>query len=221
MILKNNLATKPVRNYSLYFLGCLALFVMLLVFSIFNVRSLTGWYAANRNLEQKISGQQTKRFALQREATELRGRIARIKTPQFVMETEFINKAIKRRIFSWTTLFDQFERVLPNNVKMVSVLPGISDEKISISMEVAGKGLNDLFELITVLQNTPAFKKVVLKSERQEQDGLHYATITLIYLPEHAQAIRNVKTETPSPPVESAQNPEEEQPDTQEEQVQE
>jgi Tfp pilus assembly protein PilN len=198
MIIRNNLALNPLRNYSLYFIGCIALVVISIGFAVFNATSLKSWYEENRSLQQKISEQQRKRSVLQREEASLRSKIAEIKTPEFVMETEFINKAIKRRVFSWTTLFDQFERVLPNNVKMVSVLPTISDEQIAISMEVAAKGLNDLFELITVFQNTPAFKKVVLKSERQENDGLHYATISLVYLPEHAQAIQTVKKDVSS-----------------------
>lgn len=214
MIIRNNLASNPLKNYSLYFLGCIALVITAIGFTIFNVSSLSSWYGENKSLQKKIAEQQEKRSVLQKQGAALRSKIAEIKTPEFVMETEFINKAIKRRIFSWTTLFDQFERVLPNNVKMVSVLPSITDEQTAISMEVSGKGLNDLFELITVFQNTPAFKKVVLKSERQEPNGLHHATISLIYLPEHAQTIQTaVKEEPKSPEDTAATDAETEQPE--------
>src|SRR5262249_46353837 len=78
----------------------------------------------------------------------------------------------------------EFERIFPDNVKMVSVFPQISDEQINITMEVAGKSLNDIVQLISVLQNAPAFSQVVLKTERQENDGLLHAAISLTYRPE-------------------------------------
>jgi hypothetical protein len=188
MIIRNNLATNPVKNYSLYFLGCLVLLVAALIFTLFNAKSLLSWQSESNRLQVNISEQQKKRADLQNEATKLRLRITQIKTPRFISETEFMNNAIKRRTFSWTTLFDEFERIFPDNVKMVSVIPQIRDEQINITMEVAGKSLNDIVELISVLQSAPAFTEVVLKSERQQKDGLLYASISLTYLPEKLSA---------------------------------
>jgi hypothetical protein len=154
------------------------------LFTVFNVTNLSRWFVESRRLQANMSEQQSKIADLQRQATDLEGKIAKIKTPQFVMQTAFVNDAIKRRVFSWTTLFDQFEQVLPDNVKMVSVLPKFGDQQITITMEVAGKSLNDIVDLIQAFWNSPAFSDVVLKGERQENDGLLHATISLRYHPE-------------------------------------
>ncbi len=50
---------------------------------------------------------------LKHEADTLEGRISAIKTSGFVSETEFVNDAVTKRVFSWTTLFDQMENALP------------------------------------------------------------------------------------------------------------
>jgi hypothetical protein len=189
MIIRNNLSSNPVRNYSLYFIGCVLLFGGAIAFSIFNATNLSRWFVESRRLQASMSEQQLKIAELQRQATDLESKIAKIKTPQFVMQTAFVNDAIKRRVFSWTTLFDQFEQVLPDNVKMVSVFPKFADQQITITMEVAGKTLNDIVDLIQAFWNSPAFSDVVLKGERQEGDGLLHATISLRYLPEKAEAM--------------------------------
>jgi hypothetical protein len=191
MIIRNNLATEPVRNYSLYFLGCLVLSIAVLLFTLINIRSMVSWQSESGRLQTNISAQQKRRTELQNEANKLKAKITQIKTPQFVSETQFMSDAIKRRTFSWTMLFDEFERIFPDNVKMVSVFPQIRDEKISVNMEVAGKALNDIVGLFTALQSSPAFSDVTLRGERQENDGSLHASISLRYLPEH------VVTETP------------------------
>lgn len=194
MIIRNNLSSNPVRNYSIYFIGCLLLLISAVTFTLWNVVTLSHSYVESRSLQASMSGQQTKILELQRQATDLEGKISRIKTPQFVTQTQFVNDAIKRRVFSWTTLFDQFERVLPDNVKMVSVFPKFGDQVITITMEVAGKSLNDIVNLIQALWNSPAFSDVVLKGERQDADGLLHATISLQYLPDKVEVVhKNAK----------------------------
>lgn len=186
MIIKSNLASKPTRNYSLYFLGCLLLAIITVGFTTYNITSLISSIEKTGTLHDKIAEQQKLRSQAQRESASLRGRIAAIKTPEFVNETEFLNNAIKRRVFSWTTLFDQFEAIFPNNVRMTSVTPVIAGKDINIKMEVTAKELNNIVELIKVIQNEPVFSNVVLKSEKQEQDGSLQATISLEYKPELA-----------------------------------
>ena len=188
MIIRNNLSSNPIKNYSLYFIGCVLLLASAVVFTAFNVANLSRSFVESGGLQGSMSEQQAKINDLQRQATVLESQIAKIKTPQFVSETQFVNDAIKRRVFSWSTLFDQFERVLPDSVKMVSVLPKFGDQMITITMEVAGKSLNDIVSLIQALWNSPAFSDVVLKGERQESDGLLHATISLQYLPDKVDA---------------------------------
>jgi len=210
MIIRNNLATNPVKNYSLYFLGCFVLLAAALLFTFFNARNLMSWQSESNRLQVNISEQQKKRADLQNEASKLRLRITQIKTPQFISETEFMNNAIKRRTFSWTTLFDEFERLFPDNVKMVSVYPQINDEQIYITTEVAGKSLNDIVQLISVLQSAPAFSEVVLKSERQQNDGFLHAAISLTYRPEKLITQPQPQTQTapgPEVPVEETETP--------------
>lgn len=184
MIIKSNLASRPTRNFTLYFIGCLLLAVTAVGFTVFNLTSLVSSQEKTSGLRDRIAEQKRQRTDAANQAAALRNRIAAIKTEAFVNETEFLNNAIKRRVFSWTALFDQFEALFPNNVKMTSVIPSISGEDISIRMDVTGRELKDIVALIKSLQSSPVFSDVVFRSERQEKDGSLQASITLQYKPE-------------------------------------
>jgi len=195
MIVRQNLATVPIRNYTLYLFGCLALAVIVVLVASWNFIILSHGLLEISRLDSDIGKQQAQLMQLQNQASTLQGKIQRIKTPQFVNEVAFMNQIIKRRVFSWTGLFDHLERTLPENVKMVSVFPSIQEGNIRINMEVAGKNLNDVVKLLLVLQNSPIFVDVTFRSERQAEDGLLHANLSLLYLPQKI----NEKGVSPAP----------------------
>ena len=184
MIIRSNLASNPIKNYSLFLLGCVLLGIVVLGFTVWNLVSLTSSYSRNSELNSTIARQQKKLGEMENKANELQTRIGNIKTKEFVSETEFMNNAIKRRTFSWTALFDHFEDVLPPTVKMISVFPTVSEETIAINLEMAGQSLKDMLELVRMLETDSAFSNVVLKGERSSSDRQILFSVSLIYIPQ-------------------------------------
>ena len=178
MIIRSNLASAPIKNYSLFLLGCILLAVVVVLFTVWNVASLGSSYSRTTELKNSISTQQRQITDLENKAKILNSGIQRIKTPGFVAETEFMNNAIKRRTFSWTALFDHFEQVLPPTVKM-----------ISISLQMSGQTLADMLELVRLLERDPIFAQVVLRGERtgEVNDEILFS-ISLKYIPTEAPA---------------------------------
>ena len=184
MIIKNNIASAPLVNYALYFLGCIILAAVTVTFVVWNGLSLAQWKKENDTLKSRIAQQRSQTAEWQRQSYDLQKKINAIKTPAFVSETEFFNQAIKRRVFSWTRLLDEFERLLPKNVRMISVSPSIQRESIGIKLEVSARSLNDIVELITAFQNSPNFSNVVFRSEQDQDDGQLGASVSLDYFPD-------------------------------------
>jgi len=184
MIIRNNLASSPAANYSLYLIGCLVLAALTIAFTVFNANNVSDWFSQSGHLRARIGEQQSKLSQLQGQGLQIQQRIDRIKTPQFVKQTEFFNNAIKRRVFSWTKLFDQIEQALPDNVRMISIFPSIKGDDILISMEVAGKSLNDIVQWVRILENSAIYSDVVFRSERRTEDGLLHSQISLRYWPD-------------------------------------
>ncbi len=184
MIIRSNLASAPIRNYSLFLLGCALLGIVLLGFTVWNLLSVTSSYSKNSELNSTIARQQKRLGDMEIKANDLQTKIGSIKTKEFVSETEFMNNAIKRRTFSWTALFDHFEDVLPPTVKMISVFPAVSEENIAINLEMAGQSLKDMLELVRMLESDQAFSNVVLKGERTSNDQQILFSVSLIYIPQ-------------------------------------
>ncbi len=183
MIIKNNLASAPVVNYTLHFIGCVVLAAITITFAVWNGISLVQWKKENDALKKKIAQQSAQTAELQHQSNDFQKQINAIKTPAFVSETEFFNQAIKRRVFSWTELLDEFERLLPKNVRMISVSPSIQQERIGIRLDVSARSLDDIVELITAFQSSPNFSNVVFRSERDQDDGQLGANVSMDYFP--------------------------------------
>src|SRR5262245_6126197 len=184
MIIRSNLASTPIKNYSLFLFGCILLGIAVAAFTFFNLTNISDSYSKNRELKKTITAQQTQLDAMQDKAKQFQEKINRIKTTKFVSETEFMNNAIKRRTFSWSSLFDHFEEVLPPSVKMISVIPIVEENNIAMKLEMAGRNLSDMLELVRTLERDPQFSDVTLKAERSgEQDDLIYFSVSLNYKP--------------------------------------
>jgi hypothetical protein len=191
MIIRSNLASVPIKNYSLFLLGCVFLGILVIFFTIWNLVSLSSSYSKSVKLRESIGNQQKQLHDLENRSMDLQNRIAKIKTPRFIAETEFMNHAIKRRTFSWTALFDHFEEVLPPSVKMISIVPSVSEENIAISLEMAGRSLGDMLELVRLLERDPQFGQVVLKGEQTGEEDQILFTITLNYIPVPAESMQS------------------------------
>lgn len=207
MIIRNNLSSNPTKNYSIYLIGCIVLAIAAALFTVYNMISLSGWFAQSRTVGRLISDQEKQLSELKRDEQKLRSEIVAVKTPDFIKKADFINNAIKRRVFSWTKLFDQFERAFPENVKMVSVSPSIDQDTIRINMQVAGRNLDDIVRLITVLENSPAFADVTFRSEVSDPDGLLHATISLQYIPQNAPDLPPPATATAATDTQQSHTP--------------
>lgn len=210
MIIRNNLASSPVKNHTLFAVTCVALFIAAIAFTGFNLKSLITGYLFNNRLESQITAEQKRMLQLKEKIDVLNGKIKVVKTPDFINETEFANEAIRKRVFSWTTLFDQLERAFPGNVKMVSVYPAFSNQDIKITMEVSGRSLNDIVDLVRRLQAAPMFDSVYFVNEHRTDEGL-YVTIGLRYLPDKASQAEKEEAAQSQPSSETEPPAEEEE----------
>ena len=183
MIIRSNLASVPIKNYSLFLLASFVLAILVVGFTLWNLINLKNSYSQTAELKRNITNQQTLLRDLETKQKALQEKITRIKTPQFLAETDFMNNAIKRRTFSWTALFDHFEEMLPPTVRMVSISPLVTDTGIAVNLEMSAQSLTDMLELVRVMERDPAFSQVVLKGENTGTDEQILFLVSLNYAP--------------------------------------
>ena len=182
-MLRTNLSTRPFYNIRAVqaALGALAAFVIL--FTMFNVISLLQLAASQRSLGARA-------VQAQNDATKLRGDAAKVRAQVDAKELEIVSAAareaksiIEMRAFSWTDLLAQFEKTLPENVRITAVQPRLeTDGRFIIGMRVEARQIGDLEKFLDELEMTGSFHNVLTTDEQATDDGLLEAVIEGSYV---------------------------------------
>ena len=179
-----NLATQPfVNRRRFYTLSGLALgvlsvsFVILLGMFVRNFRNEIGIRKQIRTVEQEVA-------RLDTEQQRVEAVLKRPESSDILDRNDFLNSLIRQKAVSWTRMFMDLEKVIPDRVQTISlhpvpVIPGLEGGSKSIvtvpaswdgplimnlQMQVAGDNIEGLMTLIRRIQNAP-FGNPVLKNE--------------------------------------------------------
>ena len=182
--LEINLATRPFRNNTLYWAGFGSATLVLAVLTSVNLWLFFRSGSSVHQYEQEVVVKQQKRDPLARDEQRLSVKLAKLDFNGLRQEAEFANDAIRRRIFSWTELFNRLEEVVPPDVMMTALRPEIQAEGISIVAEGIAKNQEGLLDLEENLIQSAYFARIYPGSERREQRGgeLHFS-LKFDYLP--------------------------------------
>jgi type IV pilus assembly PilN-like protein len=182
--LEINLASRPFRNNSLYWAGFGSATAILAAVTAVNLWLFIGHGTTMRLHHQDLDTKQHKRESLSGDEHRLSVKLTKLDFNGLARQAEFANDAIRRRVFSWTELFNRLEEVVPPAVMMTSIRPEIQAEGISIVVEGSAKDQEALLQLEENLIKSPHFARIYPGSERREQRGqdLHFS-LKCDYLP--------------------------------------
>jgi hypothetical protein len=188
-MLRTNLSTRPFYNIRAVQAVLGACVAIVILFTMFNVISLVRLAASQRSLGARA-------VQAQNDATKLRADAARVRAQVDAKELEVVSgnareakTIIEMRAFSWGDLLAQFEKTLPENVRITAVQPRIEkDGRFVIGMRVEARQVGDLEKFLDDLEMTGAFHNVLTTDEQATEDGLLEAVIEGIYAPQTASA---------------------------------
>jgi hypothetical protein len=183
-----NLAKKPFRNYTLFYM-VFALFAgIVLVLTLYNVVTYlrnSKEYSEYAHLIQSGNNRI-------RDATDKAARIKdalRMEDRKDLLEyVNFVNESIQLRTFSWTDFFNELENQLPPGVKLFYIRPKGKEEEILILLKFTSKTVKEALEFFDNLDSSPAFESAFPRREARNQTKRNYFDwqISLRYLPEKA-----------------------------------
>jgi hypothetical protein len=188
-MLRTNLSTRPFYNIRAVQAALGALVALVILFTLFNVISLLQLATSQRSLGARA-------VQAQNDAAKLRADAAQIRAQINAKELEVVSAAareaksiIEMRAFSWTDLLAQFEKTLPENVRITAVQPRLEkDGRFIISMRVEAKEIGDVEKFLEDLERTGAFHNVLTTDEQATEDGLLEALIEGAYVQQAASA---------------------------------
>jgi hypothetical protein len=187
-MLRTNLSTRPFYNIRAVQAVLGACVAIVILFTMFNVISLVRLAASQRSLGARA-------VQAQNDATKLRADAARVRGQVDAKELEVVSGAareaksiIEMRSFSWTELLAQFEKTLPENVRITAVQPRVEDGRFVIGMRVEARQIGDLEKFLEDLEMTGAFRNVLATDEQATDDGLLEAVVEGLYVPQTGTA---------------------------------
>ena len=154
-----NLASEPFRRDRPLFVASVAVGMALLI---------TLGLAANTILRQRRQAAST-RVAIARVSGQLRtigaeqskldATLRKPENAEVLERSVFLNELIERKSISWTKIFADLEKVLPYNLRLVSVrLPEVNSENhVFLDMVVSAKDVAPVLDFLRKLEASPQF----------------------------------------------------------------
>ena len=186
MRLDINLATRPYEDarefWARWGIGVGALGVVTLILLTLAVH---GWVKAGRDrqtirhLEQQIAN-------LDRERSQAQAFLEKDINRSTRDQSQFLNGLIQRKAFSWTRVFEDLERVMPNNLHVVSLKPELNDQnQLELEMKVAADDRAGAVDLVHRMEGSKHFQGAQLVQEGSSENGAGVAaTIVAVYVPD-------------------------------------
>jgi type IV pilus assembly protein PilN len=186
-----NLASQPFRREraesAAYVLACgiLTLSLLVLVSLIVHARSQAA------QLRSRIDEQNQELRSLQRQGAQFSAVLSRPQNADVFARSVFLNELIARRSVSWTHVFDDLQKVMPSNMRLVGIrLPQVAAEQstevnhIELEMTVGTDRPETLIELLKHMQDSPLFGAVQVMSQNppSQNDPLFKYRLNVAYV---------------------------------------
>jgi len=185
-----NLAAKPYRDYRPY-IAVMAIGWLLVALMALN--NLDTWYRYQHDTKTTREEIATLQRQTQLEQTKLQDserRLHTVNVPLMTAQTEYVNSVLAERAFSWSELLDRLERVIPDDVRLVSISPSFNKNGlVHLSLACVGKSGESMVPVIDRLYADPHFAHPFPSSETNTGNGYEFG-ISVDYRPSIARSIQ-------------------------------
>ena len=187
-----NLAARPYRDYRPVYA---VVVTMSLVTAFLMLNNIETWYRYKNDTSStsgKIESVEAK-IRKERELQDIAQRKLRgLDLITLDAQTHFVNAKLAERAFSWSTLLDELESVIPQDVRLSSVAPTFApDGTIALGLNFEAKGPTGMITTINRMNADAQFSNIFPDSEQLQQSGTYIFNLHATYAP--PAAIRAAK----------------------------
>ena len=183
-MIRSNLSTRPFYNERAVQTWLMAIGVVVLAATAFNVARVIRYSNSDTQLGTQATTDEARVADLRTRATRLRASVDSKQIDNASLEAKQANDLIDRRTFSWTELFNRFETTLPDDVRIAAVKPKIDAKKgFLLTIAVLARNVGDVDRFLENLESTGAFVGVNAAEEHFDEQGLLNAVIEARYVP--------------------------------------
>jgi type IV pilus assembly protein PilN len=153
-----NLASQPFRRDRAVLVASAAVAMLLAVLLAFLISLNRMESAQVSDTKKEIAGLEAQ---IQATAADQARQDAILRQPEnaFVLEQSvFLNALLYRKGISWTRIFSDLEKVVPYNVRIISIRPSVvGQNQVALDMTVGAESAAPIFQLLKNLEGSPLF----------------------------------------------------------------
>ncbi|MBI4442320.1 MAG: hypothetical protein HY649_02970 [Acidobacteria bacterium] len=163
-----------------------------------------------RAVTEQIRRLQRDSAALEQEHQELERSLRTPEVQQISDRAAFLNSLILRKSLSWTQLFMELEKILPNQARITAIRPSLNQsQQAELSLTVAAVEMRPLVEFLKNLESSSRFGSPVVEAQRfppeRTTDRSIFLDLSASYFPSAAaEAFPSPEPETPPEVVDAA-----------------
>ena len=182
-MLRTNLATRPFYNDRVVRVGLGAAVAIVAALTAFNVLQVISLNARNTEVTTRAQEAEQRTADYRQQAQVIRQSMNTEEMEAMQEAAREANLLIGQRVFSWTDLFNQFERTLPPDVRIAAVEPQVDSEgRMLVAVTVISKGPEDLNQFMDQLESSGRFREVLNRQDMiLEDEGLTRSVIQGYY----------------------------------------
>lgn len=183
-MLRTNLATRPFYNDRAVRVALAVAVVLVAALTTFNVMRVVALNARNDEMSARAQSAERQKQEFTTQADTIRRSLNTAEMGAVQKAAQEANLLIGRRVFSWTDLFNQFERTLPPDVRIVAVEPQVDDDgRMLVAVTVLSRRAEDLSEFMDQLESSGRFREVLSRQDSINDDGLTRSILQGYYDP--------------------------------------
>ncbi len=179
-----NLASRPYRDYRPVYAVVVAMSLIAAFLMLNNVETYYRYTRDTRSTRTKIATIEAQTQQERQREQSVQQRIKGLDLSRLGAQTKFVNAKLAERAFSWSTLLDELESVLADDVRLLSVTPGFDgDGTINLSLEFLSKSADGLIKTINRMHADPQFRNPFPSRQSKLDEGGYAFSLTVQYLP--------------------------------------
>jgi Tfp pilus assembly protein PilN len=193
-----NLARRPFLNSRPVVRTAMLLWLLGALLLMGNVMLFWGYLSGSEEKRTELDSLTSEIETERARRDQLRERVAARDLEEYNREVQYLNRKIQERTFSWSLLFDNLARVLPNDVRITRLKPAgvvdtqadrrltvAVDEGVTLQIQAEAKNEEAFLRFVDNLY-TPPFDYPDFTRDIEEEGGLLAFDLTVRYLPEAA-----------------------------------
>lgn len=179
-----NLASEPFqRNRPILAASLLAGVVLIALLGV-QIRMIFAERARMAETRDAISKAQEQLLKSGSEQGRLEGSMRQPENAEVLDRSQLLNTLIRRKAISWTRVFADLEKVMPNNVRLISVRPEVTlQNQVSLQMVVGAQSSEPVLALLKNMEESPLFGPTSIQNwlPPSQSDPLYRYRVSVSY----------------------------------------